>query len=197
MGKPSETRKSIIYTAIRLAMEEGPENVTVKQICDGAEISKNTFYTYFHNRDEVFGETYSTSEDQKMEVLPSILLKYDSPLEQFWELSKIDIERHMSFGPKLLATVSMQNVKQHSFCIESEEELPPSIQMSLALVQKMQQEGEIRNTASPFDLIRAMYSAAIGVDIRWTQKEGGFDFKREYFELMSAILQPVKKISNY
>lgn len=197
MGKPEDTRNRIIMSAVKLAKEEGPEHVSVKQICDKADVSKNTFYTYFHSRDEVFGETYSTSEEQKMVDLPNIMLTYDSPLEQFWELNKIDIARHESFGPKLLATITSQNVRQASFNIESEETLPPSIKMSLALIKKMQRMGEIKNMADPFDLLRAMYSAAIGIDIRWTMKDAAFDFKREYFNLMCAIIEPTIEISNY
>lgn len=197
MGKPEETRNRIIIEAVRLAKENGPEHVSVKQICEAAEISKNTFYTYFHNRDEVFGETYSTSEEQKMQMLPTIMLTYDSPLEQFWELNKIDIARHESFGPHLLGTITAQNVRSKSFTIESEDVLPPSIKMSLALIQKMQRMGEIKNMSDPFALLRSMYSAAIGIDIRWTQKEGAFDFKREYFNLMCAIIEPTIEISNY
>ena len=96
MGKPEVTRKNIILASIKLAKENGPSNVTVREICDEAGISKNTFYLYFHNRDEVFGETYFTDDDEKQRRFPQIMLEYDSPLEQFWELLKIDIERHVS-----------------------------------------------------------------------------------------------------
>lgn len=197
MGKPEETRNRIIMSAVQLAKEQGIEHISVKQICDEAGVSKNTFYTYFHNRDEVFGETYSTSEAQKVALLPTIMLKYDSPLEQFWELNKIDIARHESYGPNLLATITSQNVKGNSFNIESEETLPLSIKMSLALIKKMQRMGEIKNMADPFALLRAMYSASIGIDLRWSNKNGAFDFKREYYNLMCAIIEPTIEISNY
>ena len=172
MGKPEITRKNIILASIKLAKENGPSNVTVREICDEAGISKNTFYLYFHNRDEVFGETYFTDDDEKQRRFPQIMLEYDSPLEQFWELLKIDIERHVSYGPKLLATISMQNVQQINFFSDDPDQQPETVKVFTSLVGKMQRMGEIKNMADPFHIVKAVYNSAIGVDIRWTQLDG-------------------------
>ena len=197
MGKPQETRNRIIRTAVELAKQKGPDTLPVKEICEGAHISKNTFYQYFTSKEEVFGSTYATSDDDKMAALPEILLKFDSPLEQFWEFNKIDIARQTSFGPKLLATIAMQNVLNDYFCIEEEETLSPAIKVSLSLIQKMQKAKEIKNMADPFLLLRTMYDCAIGIDIRWTKTNGGFDLKREIYDQMMLVLQPSVEITNY
>ena len=197
MGKTDETRKRIILSAIELAKEFGPEKISVKQIYEKAGISKNTFYIYFSNKEDVFGETYSTSDDLKMERLPQILLEYTSPLEQFWEITKIDLDRQMSFGPKLLSTIAIQNVLHDSFVIEAEDTLSPAIKISLSLIKRMQEMGEIQNMAEPFLLLRALYDCAIGIDIRWTKMDGSFDFKREMYNHMKLILQPKIEIKNY
>ena len=197
MGKPEITRKNIIQASVKLAKENGPANVTVREICEEAGISKNTFYLYFHNRDEVFGETYYADDDEKASRFPQIMLEYDSPLEQFWELLKIDIERHLSFGPKLLATISMQNVSQIQFFTEDPEEQPESVKVFTSLVRKMQRMGEIQNMSNPFDIVKGVYLIAVGLDIRWTQMDGNFDFKKESFEMLKMLLQPTREISNY
>ena len=197
MGKPEVTRKNIILASIKLAKENGPANVTVREICEEAGISKNTFYLYFHNRDEVFGETYFTDDDEKQRRFPQIMLEYDSPLEQFWELLKIDIERHISFGPKLLATISMQNVSQVNFFSENPELQPETVKIFISLVRKMQRMGEIRNMADPFLIVKAVYVTAVGLDIRWTQMDGNFDFKKESFDLLCTLFQPTREIENY
>lgn len=197
MGKPEVTRKNIILASIKLAKENGPANVTVREICEEAGISKNTFYLYFHNRDEVFGETYFTDDDEKQLRFPQIMLEYDSPLEQFWELLKIDIERHISYGPKLLATISMQNVSQVHFFSEDPELQPETVKIFISLVRKMQRMGEIRNMADPFLIVKAVYICAVGLDIRWTQMDGNFDFKKESFDLLCTLFQPTREIENY
>ena len=145
----------------------------------------------------MFGETYFTDDDEKQRRFPEIILEYDSPLEQFWELLKIDIERHISFGPKLLATISMQNVQQINFFSDDPSEQPETVKVFTSLVGKMQRMGEIKNMAEPFNIVKAVYNSAIGVDIRWTQLDGGFDFKKESFDLLCTILQPTRPIENY
>ncbi|MBO7689973.1 MAG: TetR/AcrR family transcriptional regulator [Clostridia bacterium] len=197
MGKPEITRRNIIQASVKLAKENGPSNVTVREICEEAGISKNTFYLYFHNRDEVFGETYYSDDDEKQTRFPQIMLEYDSPLEQFWELLKIDIQRHIDFGPKLLATISMQNVSQIAFFSEDPELQPETVKVFTSLVGKMQRMGEIRNMADPFDIVKCVYLLAVGMDIRWTQMNGNFDFKKESFDAMCTLFQPTREITNY
>lgn len=197
MGKTQETRTKIVHSAISLAKESGPESVSVKQIYEKAGISKNTFYQYFNNKEEVFGGTYTTSDDYKMAALPEIMLNFDSPLEQFWEFSKIDIERQISFGPKLLATISIQNVLHNSFNIESEEALSPAIKVSLSMIRKMQRTKEIANKADAYLILKTIYDCAIGIDIRWTKMDGAFDLKKEIFDQLMMILQPTVELHNY
>ncbi|MBO4383231.1 MAG: TetR/AcrR family transcriptional regulator [Clostridia bacterium] len=183
--------------SVKLAKENGPQNVTVREICEEAGISKNTFYLYFRNRDEVFGETYFTDDEEKHRRLPEIMLEFDSPLEQFWELLKIDIERHIDFGPKLVATISMQNVSQIKFFSEDPNEQPESVKIFISLVRKMQRMGEIKNMSDPFLIVKGVYICAVGLDIRWTQTNGSFDFKKESFDLLCTLLQPNRDITNY
>ncbi|MDO5520654.1 MAG: TetR/AcrR family transcriptional regulator [bacterium] len=197
MGKSEDTRNKIIHAAVSLAKKQGPEKVSVKDIYEEAGISKNTFYQYFENKEGAFGGTFTTSDEEKVAALPEILLNFDSPLEQFWELSKIDIKRQMSFGPKLLGTIAMQNVLQNTFYFETEGKLSASVNITLSMIKKMQRSKEIHNMTDPFILLRTIYSAVIGIDIRWTKMEGKFDFKQEVYLQTMAILQPVKEISNY
>lgn len=197
MGKAQETRKKIVETAVALAKKFGPESISVKQIYEHAGISKNTFYLYFNNKDEVFGYTYSVYDDDKVAALPEIMLTFDSPLEQFWAYSKIDIERHISYGPKLLATITFRNVLSQPFDIENEDSLSPSIKVFLSMIKKMQRTGEIANQSDAFLLLKAIYDCVIGIDLRWTKMAGAFDFKQEVYNHMVLILQPTVSISNY
>jgi len=197
MGKTQETRAKIVHSAIELAKELGPEAVSVKQIYERSGISKNTFYQYFNNKEEVFGDTFANSDDEKMAALPEIMLNFDSPLEQFWEFTKIDLDRHKSFGPKLLATLSTQNVLNNSFNFESEDELSPATKVSLSMIKKMQRTGEIANKSDAFLIAKTIIDIVIGTDIRWTKMSGSFDFKKEAFDQIMLVLQPTVEVTNY
>ncbi|GGD13598.1 TetR/AcrR family transcriptional regulator [Nocardioides daphniae] len=54
--KKRATENAIERTAVRLALEKGHAHVTVPEICDGADISRSTFFNYMPNREAaIFG----------------------------------------------------------------------------------------------------------------------------------------------
>lgn len=197
MGKSNETKNNIVKAAMELAFKNGINEVSVKSICETAGISKNTFYQYFENKEGVFGESFASSDEEKMNALPSIFLNFDSPLEQLWEFIKIDINRQLSLGPNLIGYFSVMNVQHDSFYIEDEENLTPSLTIALAMVKKMQRCHEIKNMSDPFLLVKTICGCIVGIDLRFAKTKGSFDFKKEVYDQIMAIFQPVNEITNY
>lgn len=197
MDKHQATKTNIIKAAMKLANTNDLHDISVRAICDNAGISRNTFYQYFDNKEAVFGGTFASSEEEKLKTLPEILLSFDSPLEQFWEFLKIDINRQMALGPNMLGHFAVMNVQHDSFCIETEEDLSRSLTIALALLKKMQHVKEIKNTADPFLLLQIICGSFISIDLRWTKTNGAFDFKQMIYQHVMAILMPVTEISNY
>lgn len=195
MEKTGDTKRDIIAATVELAQQNGLENVTVKDICDSLGISKGTFYVYFHNIEEAIGRTYSYHEQRKARKLPEILLRYDDPMDQFWELAKMDIERHMQIGPRILGRVTMLNVNEDTLQVDGK--LPTSFKAYVSLIGKMQQEKEIQNMTDPFLLFKILVSAVFGIDIRWSHSPDSFDYKRECYDTCRGLLLPVKAPSNY
>ncbi|MFJ2788656.1 TetR family transcriptional regulator [Streptomyces sp. NPDC093249] len=52
--KKKATRSALVEAAVRLAAEQGVENVTVDAVSAAAGVSTRTFFNYFDSRDEVF-----------------------------------------------------------------------------------------------------------------------------------------------
>lgn len=50
--KKSATRQALHEAAVALAIEHGPEKVTVEAIADAAEVSRRTFSNYFASKEE-------------------------------------------------------------------------------------------------------------------------------------------------
>lgn len=197
MEKTEDTKQRIVETTVKLAQERGFENVTVKDICDTLGISKGTFYVYFHNINEAIGGTYAFTEAKKANRLPEILLTYDDPLDQIWELAKMDVERHISLGPNVLAQITTLNVNEDALQVDGD--LPPTFKAYVALIQKMQQNGEIQNLTDPFLLFRILASTMFGMDLRWSHNPDAFDYKKEFYDCVMAVLLPTdgKRPSNY
>ncbi len=61
--KRRATENAIELSAVSLALEHGVENVTVEAICEGADISRSTFFNYFASRDyAIVGRAVSLPE---------------------------------------------------------------------------------------------------------------------------------------
>jgi AcrR family transcriptional regulator len=54
--KKRETRQALAAAALRLALEKGPDHVTVEEISEAADVSVRTFFNYFpHKEDAILG----------------------------------------------------------------------------------------------------------------------------------------------
>ena len=49
--KKLETRAALMAAALRLALEKGPDNVTVEEISEAADVSVRTFFNYFPHKE--------------------------------------------------------------------------------------------------------------------------------------------------
>ncbi|WP_189081271.1 TetR/AcrR family transcriptional regulator [Mangrovihabitans endophyticus] len=67
--KKAATRQALHESALRLAMEHGPDRVTVEAIADAAGVSRRTFSNYFANKDEALLH----GEHQRMRALLDIV----------------------------------------------------------------------------------------------------------------------------
>ena len=50
--KKLETRRALASEALRLAVEHGPDNVTIEDIAEAADVSVRTFFNYFSSKEE-------------------------------------------------------------------------------------------------------------------------------------------------
>lgn len=71
--KRRATENAIETNAVRLALDLGVEHVTVEAICEGADISRSTFFNYFSSRDyAIVGRAISIPEgSEALAVLDS------------------------------------------------------------------------------------------------------------------------------
>jgi len=56
-------KKTIVDVIVKLMDEEGMKNVTIKDICENANISIGAFYHYFNSKDSVVDEMYKLMDE--------------------------------------------------------------------------------------------------------------------------------------
>ncbi len=88
-----EIRKLILDASIKLFMEEGFENVTIRKIADMIEYSPTTVYLYFKDKDEIF-EGLHDMGFQKMLEFNRDLESIHNPLLRLHKMG----ENYIQFG---------------------------------------------------------------------------------------------------
>lgn len=89
-----ENKKKIIDATISLIKKEGVNSISVRRVCDAAEIATGTFYYYFKNKDELLLSFIVESSFEDFEL--------STPLSdiagRITELYTILIDKYISFG---------------------------------------------------------------------------------------------------
>jgi AcrR family transcriptional regulator len=67
--KKAETREALASSALRLAVELGPDRVTVDEIADAAGVSPRTFFNYFASKEDAILGNTSASTSRLVEQL--------------------------------------------------------------------------------------------------------------------------------
>ena len=78
--KKQETRREIARVALALALERGPQSVTVDQIAAAADVSPRTVHNYFRTRDEAI---LGVDPERRAELCTEVLMRpaRESPID--------------------------------------------------------------------------------------------------------------------
>src|ERR1700742_3438784 len=90
-----EIRKSILEASMKLFVEEGFSNVTIRRIAEIIEYSPTTVYLYFKDKDEIFYSLHDIGF-QKMEEMNRDLATINNPLLRLHKMGENYIEFGMS-----------------------------------------------------------------------------------------------------
>lgn len=75
-----EQRKVILNAGVDLFIQRGSQAVSVSQICKHAQVSRDTFYRCFSDKDTLIAQLYQTSVNDHIETITgSLELDYSNP----------------------------------------------------------------------------------------------------------------------
>ncbi|MEP6845845.1 MAG: TetR/AcrR family transcriptional regulator [Panacibacter sp.] len=89
----TEIRKMILDASMKLFVEEGFENVTIRKIADLIEYSPTTVYLYFKDKNEIFYQLHELGF-QKMAEANQMLAGIENPLLRLHKMG----ENYINFG---------------------------------------------------------------------------------------------------
>jgi AcrR family transcriptional regulator len=89
----SDIKKMILDASIKLFVEEGFDNVTIRKIADIIQYSPTTIYLYFKDKNEIFYNLHELGF-QKMAEVNSNLFDIKNPLTRLYKMG----ENYIEFG---------------------------------------------------------------------------------------------------
>ena len=98
------TREKIVDAAIELFRNNPYEQITVKDICDAAGVTRNSFYYYFENKEIVFDAIGDWCSHTAKRRLPEVFSSR-STYQQVWEIYRLYLETHEHLKAARIITV--------------------------------------------------------------------------------------------
>lgn len=131
----TEIRKLILDASMKLFIEEGFGNVTIRRIADLIEYSPTTVYLYFKDKDEIFFNLHEIGF-QKMQELNSNLTSINNPLLRLHKMG----ENYLSFG--------MENPEYYNLMFIEREPMKKLLEMNCEWTNGDAAIGRLKETVS-------------------------------------------------
>ncbi|TDD63008.1 TetR family transcriptional regulator [Kribbella antibiotica] len=95
--KKLQTRAALTEAALRLALEKGPDNVTVDEIAEAADVSVRTFFNYFPHKEHAILGRNPAHLERALELIRTAPDE-QSPLTTMWMIVHDVLQELLSEG---------------------------------------------------------------------------------------------------
>lgn len=107
-----KTKRSIKNAFIELRSRKSLERITVKEVCEKAEINKSTFYSHYQ-------DIYDLSDKLETEVVESIIGSLNHPENLLKNPEEFTKELYLGYAAKMLSYVFFFRQPQRYPCAEA------------------------------------------------------------------------------
>ena len=179
----SKNSAAIISSTRELIKEKGYGEVSVRDICERANVSRSSFYSVFASKDDVIVSMIRSLKDDAETVLNRFILA-ENDLERIWSLYHIYLNVALEFGPDVMASLLFVDMQKS---IGFMEQFYLYNEWFCTLVKNCQQKGIIQNKNDHKALVNAAVYSAFGILFEWCRSRGGFDLTEQAFTAHEAI----------
>lgn len=184
-------RKAIMDAVLKLMEEYEFDSLTVRMICDTANISTGTFYHYFADKNaliyEILGEIDIYLEEQAVDKLTN-----EDEYENLIEYGRIVMRQITSTGhviAGLISGIPLPNTLEGT----NQEWERMFFSIPLKIVKKGQAKGQFITEISANE-ITDMYIIYIrGFALDWSRRNGSYELEEKFSRYSTYFLQFIKK----
>lgn len=183
-----DIKNLIVKESYELFKEKGYEQTTIMDICKKCGITKPTFYRYINSKEDLLAYFFNDLSDEANDLL----LKFATASNYYEAIAAcfdIVLDRAILVGPELYSQLYIANLKEDRKTFDDNNLYNDII---IALIEKGQQSGDIQNMTNPIDLFEACANLCFGASIRWCINPESFDFKDQFHNSLSILLNTKK-----
>lgn len=188
MERKVGTREKIVEAAIDLFKNTPYEQVSVKDICDAAGVTRNSFYYYFETKEIIFDAIGDWCSHTAKKRLPEVFSSGNA-YQQVWEIFRLYLETQIELGPEIMNHVcASRTLKGRSdYYSYIDNRLASSM---VRLIRVAQNEGILRNNRDASDLLWTAYAIVRGTNIKWCFQWGESDIMEETRTALDTLFMP-------
>ncbi|MBQ0072253.1 MAG: TetR/AcrR family transcriptional regulator [Spirochaetales bacterium] len=182
------TKTVMVEAAIGLFREKGVDNVSVKEICDSAHVTRNAFYYHFKTKELLFdaiGDYLTRYAKNHIKTL----FERNSAYHHIWEIYKPFLEYQIYLGPDIMnhCCLSRTCKGRADTYMYIDEEMIGNLK---TLVEIAKKNGEVTSQAESDALAYESYAIVRGHNIGWCFRWGESDLLRDAMKALDTLFVP-------
>ncbi len=182
------SRQQIIDAAIKIIREKGADAVTVRNVCQAADVSTGTFYFHFQNKDDLLMVFLREMPFETCELTTPI----HEPAARSVELYLLLIHRYMELGLDFMKNFySTGNKPLSAYLGEHEGVFPKGTVMARneADLLLAKQAGVIKANADAHQICMDICTIVKGCVFEWCLTDGRMQIRETLGRILSAYLR--------
>lgn len=183
-------RKAIMDAVLKLMEEYEFDSLTVRMICDTANISTGTFYHYFTDKNalihEILGEIDGYLEEQAADQLTN-----DDEYENLLVYGRLVMQQVTSTGYVIAGLISGMPLPSTPDKINKEWDRI-FLSIPLNIIEKGQNKGQFITAMSAHKITDMVIIFIRGFALDWARRSGTYDLQEKFAEYYTYFLRFVK-----
>ena len=171
MPKNSSNNKNLVMaTALGLFTERGYDNVSVKDICEAANIPRSSFYLLFADKADIMTHLLQSVKQNFYQEMPEFI-RAENDFERIWFLTNSYVKYAELFGLEIIKQYFIMEIKGITQFFRIIEDFSDWL---IQLLTNCQHQGIIRNMTDPLILLPMQYNLCKAQLLDWVCKNGSF-----------------------
>ncbi len=187
--KDHQTANKLKKVAIDLFKAHGYNNVSVRQICNAANVARSTFYSMYSSKDDLVISIYTVEMDSPEKSLEE-LVHMKNDLERLWAIYSKYVNLAMTVGPEVSAALMSIELNNNVGICDAMKKVR---RYTVALCQNCQEQGMIMNQWPAEQLIPMVSSAITYETYEWCRCKGNYPLQENARLTFVALLNVPEK----